>query len=67
MRSVTPIVARAMATTAEAATAHLFRSTSFCVLYQTVSGRAASGYFVSGAQSYTKFRKLIDRALAEAK
>ena len=27
----------------------------------------ASGYFVNGAQSYGKFRKVIERALAEAK
>ena len=26
-----------------------------------------NGYFVSGAQPYPKFKKLIDRALAEAK
>jgi protein-disulfide isomerase len=28
---------------------------------------ASSGYFINGAQSYSKFRKLIDRALAEAR
>jgi protein-disulfide isomerase len=28
---------------------------------------AASGYFVNGAQSYSKFRKLIERAFAESK
>jgi predicted DsbA family dithiol-disulfide isomerase len=28
---------------------------------------AKSGYYISGAQSYGKFRKLIERALAEAK
>jgi protein-disulfide isomerase len=28
---------------------------------------AKQGYFISGAQDYTKFRKLIERALAEAK
>ncbi len=29
-------------------------------------GNAASGYYISGAQSYGKFRKLIERALSEA-
>ena len=28
---------------------------------------ASSGYFINGAQPYTKFRKLIERALSEAK
>jgi protein-disulfide isomerase len=28
---------------------------------------ATGGYFINGAQSYSKFRKLIERALAEAK
>jgi protein-disulfide isomerase len=28
---------------------------------------AANGYFIRGAQGYTKFRKLIERSLAEAK
>jgi predicted DsbA family dithiol-disulfide isomerase len=28
---------------------------------------ASQGYFISGAQDYAKFRKLIERALAEAK
>jgi protein-disulfide isomerase len=32
-----------------------------------VAGNAPQGYFVSGAQDYAKFRKSIDRALAEAK
>ncbi len=32
-----------------------------------VPGNASSGYFVNGAQSYGKFRKLIERALAEVK
>jgi predicted DsbA family dithiol-disulfide isomerase len=32
-----------------------------------VPGHASSGYFVSGAQPYSKFHKLVDRALAEAK
>ena len=27
---------------------------------------AANGYYISGAQSYGKFRKLIERALSEA-
>ncbi len=31
-----------------------------------VPGNATSGYYVSGAQGYGKFRKLIDRALNEA-
>jgi predicted DsbA family dithiol-disulfide isomerase len=28
---------------------------------------AKEGYYVNGAQPFTKFRKLIDRAFAEAK
>ena len=32
-----------------------------------VPAGASSGYFVNGAQAYGKFRKLIERALAEAK
>jgi protein-disulfide isomerase len=32
-----------------------------------VAGNAPHGYFVSGAQDYGKFRKTIERALAEAK
>jgi protein-disulfide isomerase len=32
-----------------------------------VAGNAPQGYFVSGAQDYAKFRKSIDRALAEAR
>jgi predicted DsbA family dithiol-disulfide isomerase len=32
-----------------------------------VPGNAAQGYFINGAQSYGKFRKLIERALSEAK
>jgi predicted DsbA family dithiol-disulfide isomerase len=28
---------------------------------------SAQGYYVSGAQPFTKFRKLIDKALSEAK
>jgi protein-disulfide isomerase len=28
---------------------------------------ASSGYFINGAQSYGKFRKLVERALSEAK
>jgi protein-disulfide isomerase len=32
-----------------------------------VPGNAKQGYYISGAQDYTKFRKLIDRAIAEAK
>ena len=31
------------------------------------SAGATSGYYISGAQPYSKFRKLIDRALSEAK
>jgi protein-disulfide isomerase len=32
-----------------------------------VAKGATSGYFLGGAQSYSKFRKVVDRALAEAK
>ncbi len=32
-----------------------------------VPGNAKQGYFINGAQDYGKFRKLIERALAEAK
>jgi len=32
-----------------------------------VPASASSGYFINGAQSYGKFRKLIERALAESK
>jgi len=32
-----------------------------------VPGNSSQGYFINGAQSYSKFRKLIERALAEAK
>jgi protein-disulfide isomerase len=32
-----------------------------------VAGTSSRGYFISGAQSAAKFRKLIDRALAEAR
>ncbi len=32
-----------------------------------VPGNAPQGYFINGAQSYGKFRKLIERALAEAR
>jgi len=32
-----------------------------------VPGNAPSGYYVNGAQAYAKFRKVIERALAEAK
>ena len=32
-----------------------------------VAGNSPQGYFINGAQSYGKFRKLIERALAEAK
>ena len=31
-----------------------------------VPANASSGYFVNGAQSYSKFRKLIERALSES-
>ncbi len=31
-----------------------------------VAGNAPSGYFINGAQSYGKFRKLIERALSDA-
>ena len=32
-----------------------------------VPQNASNGYFINGAQSFTKFRKLIDRALAESR
>ena len=35
-----------------------------------ISGTPAflvNGYYISGAQPYSKFKKLIDRALSEAK
>ncbi len=35
--------------------------------FLVVPGNAPSGYFLGGAQPYTKFRKIIERALAEAK
>jgi protein-disulfide isomerase len=35
--------------------------------FLVVPGNASQGYFVNGAQSYSKFRKLIERALAEAR
>ncbi|MDP9152544.1 MAG: thioredoxin domain-containing protein [Myxococcota bacterium] len=35
--------------------------------FLVVPGNASQGYFISGAQSYSKFRKLIERALADAK
>ncbi|MDP9036136.1 MAG: thioredoxin domain-containing protein [Myxococcota bacterium] len=35
--------------------------------FLVVPGNASQGYFISGAQSFSKFRKLIDRALADAK
>jgi protein-disulfide isomerase len=35
--------------------------------FVVVPGHANAGYFLSGAQSYPKFRKLVDRALGEAK
>src|SRR5258708_29368707 len=31
-----------------------------------VPGNASQGYYISGAQDYAKFRKLIERALSEA-
>ncbi len=31
-----------------------------------VSGHASSGYYISGAQGYGKFRKTIERALTES-
>ena len=34
--------------------------------FVVVPGSAGSGYFISGAQSYARFRKILDRALAEA-
>jgi protein-disulfide isomerase len=35
--------------------------------FLVVPSGASQGYFISGAQDYSKFRKLIERALAEAK
>jgi protein-disulfide isomerase len=35
--------------------------------FVVVPAGASRGYFISGAQSYTKFRKILDRALSEAK
>jgi predicted DsbA family dithiol-disulfide isomerase len=35
--------------------------------FVVVPGHGATGYYLSGAQSYAKFRKLIERALAESK
>jgi protein-disulfide isomerase len=35
--------------------------------FVVVPGHGTRGYFLSGAQSYAKFRKLIERALAESK
>ena len=35
--------------------------------FVVVPGNGASGYFISGAQPYARFRKIIERALAEAK
>jgi protein-disulfide isomerase len=35
--------------------------------FVVVSGNGTSGYFISGAQPYSTFRKVIERALAEAK
>jgi protein-disulfide isomerase len=32
-----------------------------------VAGAAQSGYFISGAQGYSRFRRVVERALAEAK
>ena len=32
-----------------------------------VPSGAKQGYFINGAQDYSKFKKLLDRALAEAK
>jgi protein-disulfide isomerase len=34
--------------------------------FLVVPGNATSGYYISGAQGYGKFRKVIDRALSEA-
>jgi protein-disulfide isomerase len=35
-------------------------------VFLIVPQNASSGYFINGAQEYTKFRKLIERALAES-
>jgi protein-disulfide isomerase len=35
--------------------------------FLVVAGNAKNGYFISGAQPYGKFRKLIEKALADAK
>jgi protein-disulfide isomerase len=35
--------------------------------FLVVAGNAKQGYFISGAQGYGKFRKVIERALSEAK
>jgi protein-disulfide isomerase len=35
--------------------------------FVVVPGGSGTGYFISGAQPYTRFRKIIERALAEAK
>ena len=35
--------------------------------FVVVPGNGASGYFISGAQPYAKFHKIIERALVEAK
>jgi protein-disulfide isomerase len=35
--------------------------------FVVVPGHATTGYYLSGAQPYAKFRKLIERALAESK
>jgi predicted DsbA family dithiol-disulfide isomerase len=32
-----------------------------------VPAGSSSGYFVSGAQAYGKFQRLVDRALSEAR
>jgi protein-disulfide isomerase len=35
--------------------------------FVVVPGGASRGYFINGAQSYSKFRKILDRALSEAR
>jgi predicted DsbA family dithiol-disulfide isomerase len=35
--------------------------------FVVVPGGSATGYFISGAQPYSAFRKVIERALSEAK
>jgi protein-disulfide isomerase len=35
--------------------------------FVVVPGSSPTGYFINGAQPYAKFRKIIERALAEAK